>query len=480
MRSRLTNNIVLKAKAPAAGRREIPDGGTGLYLVVHASARRTWVFRYRAGGRTAKYTLGRVRVLEAGETEPTGAPAAGDPITLGQAREQAAALQRRVSRGEDPAAEKRGATTDAPKTFGEAFELFVILHARTKTRATTAAETERLVARWVMPKWKRRPLAEIRRKDIVPLLDEVVAKGAPVSANGVLAAIRKFFNWCVERGYLEQSPCTTVKKPTNVVARDRVLTDEELAWVWRGAERQGYPYGSLIQTLILTGQRRGEVTNMLWSELDLAARVWRLPSHRVKNGRTHDVPLSDAVIAILKELPRFDGEPDYVFATGARRFGTSGQDDEGPRQLASFSGFSKSRDELNQIVLDLRREAAAAAGGDAEDVKAFADWRVHDLRRTVATGMARLGVAQPVVEKVLNHQSGSFAGIVGVYQRYEYAKEKREALDGWAKHVSAQLGAARDVAAGLVDFRGKSPLVSRPGTLLPSTGSASRVGCLYV
>jgi integrase len=210
--------------------------------------------------------------------------------------------------------------------------------------------------------------------------------------------VRKFFNWCVENDLITNSPVAGVKAPNPETSRDRVLTDAELKAVWRVVEKDGYPLGSILQLLILTGQRRGEVTGMMWSELDLDAATWSLPRERVKNDRRHEVPLSRQAVAILKQVPRI-----------------------GDKHVFTLNGTAPYKNFL------AKRRFDAAVG--------IAPWTVRDLRRTAASGMARLGVNLVVIEKILNHVSGSLAGIVGVYQRHEFAEEKRAALQQWADHV---------------------------------------------
>jgi integrase len=200
------------------------------------------------------------------------------------------------------------------------------------------------------------------------------------------------------------------------VSRDRVLSDDELRLVWKAAEGMGWPFGPMVQLLVLTGQRRSEVAGMEWQEVDLEKATWVIPSHRTKNAEAHLVPLSPPAVAILASLPRVG---DYVFTTTGR---------------TPVSGFSR---------------AKAALDGRAE----IAPWRLHDVRRTVASGMARLGVNLPVIEKVLNHTSGSFAGIVGVYQRHSFADEKRRALEVWGRFVEELVS---DEPAGNVVALGRS------------------------
>jgi integrase len=183
----------------------------------------------------------------------------------------------------------------------------------------------------------------------------------------------------------------------------RVLSDSELASVWRAAQGMAYPFGHAVQLLILTGARRDEVGSMRWIEVDLATRVWTLPAPRAKNNVEHVVPLSDAALLILERAPRIGKRDDFVFTTTGE---------------TAISGWSKAKETLD-----------AASG--------VADWRLHDLRRTVATGLAGIAVALPVVEKILNHVSGSFGGVAGVYQRHAFTDEKRDALNKWAARVEA-------------------------------------------
>ena len=208
-----------------------------------------------------------------------------------------------------------------------------------------------------------------------------------------------------------------VKAPAGEESRDRVLEPDELAALWRACDSLGWPFGPLVQLLIVTGQRIGEVGTMRWEHLDLDRSEWRLPAAAVKTKRAHVVPLSPLALEIIASLPRLgDG---YVFP--ARKAGSHNP----------VSGFSKTKRKLDAL-------------------SGVASWRYHDLRRTLATGMQRLGVRLEVTEAVLNHVSGSRAGIVGVYQRHEYGPEKRAALDAWAREVERIIGRgeAKVVALG--------------------------------
>jgi integrase len=228
----------------------------------------------------------------------------------------------------------------------------------------------------------------------------MVVSGAPGRANHALAAIKKLMNWAVDRGMIEINMIAGVKPPTKIIPRERILSDPEISRFMEAAQVEGYPFGTICLILLLTAQRRGEVTGMKWSEMDFEHLVWVIPGTRAKNGMLHEVPLSTPVVEILRALPRFEGS-DYVFTTT----GTT-----------VVSGLGNAKYRLEKAVGSF-------------------DWWVHDLRRTAASGMARLGVAPHVVEKVLNHKSGLISGVAAVYNRYGYQSEKRQALEAWANWV---------------------------------------------
>jgi integrase len=357
----------------------------GLYLVVQPSGSKSWAVRYRYGGQSRKATLGSFPALD-----------------LKAARALGAKALRTVAEGRDPGREKAQSRSTKGDRIENVVTLFIERHCKRSNRPRTTAETERLLRQHVLGRWRGRLVHDITRRNVLDVLDRVVDAGAPIAANRTLSAMRKFFNWCVQRDIVAVSPCAGVKPPTEERSRDRVLSNAELKTIWTAADQVEGPFGPLIKLLILTGQRRDEVAKMQWSELDLKARLWTLPPERVKNNQPHEVPLSDAVIAILEFLPRLSGSP-FVLTT-------SGE--------APASNYSKNKRRLDMLL---------SAN--------MPSWRLHDLRRTTASGMARLGISLPVIEKVLNHSSGSFAGIVGVYQRHSFAEEKRKALEAWANYV---------------------------------------------
>jgi len=424
----LTARAVEGIKPDPDKRLEIPDGGVrGLYLVVQPSGARSWAVRYRHAGKPAKLTLGPALAERTGgslDHVPIGAA-----MTLVEARTEARAALAAVSEGRDPAGERRAARTaatapedatrDHVRTLGTAF---IDRYARPRNRSWR--ETERQLKVDVYPRWGDRRVQDITRRDVVDLLDGIVDRGSPVAANRVLATLRKFFGWLVARDVLPASPVTGVKAPSAEVSRDRVLSDDELALFWRASASIGYPFGPLFRLLAVTGQRREEVAAMARAELDLSetAPIWTIPAARSKNGEAHVVPLSPLAAAIIMDLPVLRGKAGLLFTSTGE---------------TPVSGFSKAKDRLDAGIVAMQRKAAVERGGDPDAIDPLRRWTLHDLRRTMASGMARLGINLPVIEKVLNHTSGSFGGIVGVYQRHTFADEKRAALNAWANFVEA-------------------------------------------
>jgi integrase len=390
MAKSLTAKSVENAKPFASARREIPDGGCrGLYLIVQATGRKSWAVRYRFQGQPKKLTL-------------------DGGLTLAAARKQAAVALHELAQGRDPAALKFEARETAEKAAAERAAdtveqwaaHFIERHAKKKTRENTWRQTVHVFDDIVLPAWRGRVIHDIKRRDIIELI-ESVAEDRPIMANRVHAHLSKFFNWLCERDVIAASPCAGVKRPSAETARDRILSDAELKALWLACGDIGDPAGACIKILLLTGQRRSEVAGMRRGEIN--GDVWTLAPERTKNKQRHDVPLAAQAVSIIEGMPRIAGG-DHVFTTSG---------------WAPLSHFDRIKDEL-----DARMQQRTP-------------WVVHDLRRTVASGMAKLGVRLPVIEKCLNHASGSFRGIVGVYQRHDFAAEKRDALQRWADHIDA-------------------------------------------
>jgi integrase len=398
----------IKALKPQATPFEIKDDAiTGAYVEKRPSGAVSYVLRYRFADKTRKLTLGKFDVDEDGLAKARAKArearnALGQGIDPAAAKRDAKAARAAASRQAEASAESAPVAPDQVETVAAEF---IERYAKAKTRDWK--ETQRLLEKNVVTHWRGRRLSEISKADINAVLDFMIDRGAAVGANRVFAQLRKMSNWAVSRGLIERSPCEGIDKPSSETKRDRVLKDCELALVWQGCETIGFPFGPMTQLLILTGQRRGEVAGMSYSELDMEGALWTLPAERVKNDRQHKVPLSPQALALLRGVPRIV-ESDFVFSTT----GTTAP-----------SGFSNAKDCLDRALLKL-------------DPRALDSWTMHDLRRSVASGMAGLGVQLHVIERVLNHVSGSFGGIVEVYQRHEFSPEMRAALDAWAAHVA--------------------------------------------
>ena len=386
----LTAKAVEQAKPHPTKRLEIPDQLlTGFYLVIQPSGAKSWAIRYRYAGRTRKLTLGPF---------PT--------LGLNEARDAGREALRAVVKGQDAAAQKRAArhrATEGRDVFKNVVDQFIERHAM---RNRSWPEVRRMFEHDVLPFWGERQLGDITRRDVLDLLDRLTDRGVGTMTNRVYSVIRKLFNWAMARDMLAVSPCAGVRPPVPEVSRDRVLTDEELRRFWYATGTLGYPFGPLFRLLAFTGQRLGEVAKGTWTELD--RDVWIIPKERAKNNIAHEVPLSAPALDIIDSLPRIAGG-GYLFTTTGKM---------------PVSGFSRAKANLDRLMRE----------GEGPSIP---EWRLHDLRRTVASGMARLGINLPVIEKVLNHTSGSFAGIVRVYQRHGFTAEKRAAMDAWGSFLSA-------------------------------------------
>ncbi len=397
----------VEAIKPGTVRKEIADGGLpGLYLVVQPSGSMSWAIRYRFGGRPRKMTVGNYPLFG-----------------LAKARELAGAALRSVAEGKDPGAVKlseASARSNPSNLVVAQLDQFLTRYVKQRNRESTARETERFVNLYLRRRWQHKLLADVTRREIIDLLDEI-AESHPISANRVHAILRRFFNWCIERDVIAVSPVANVTAPGEIVSRDRTLSRDEIRLAWLASEKIGWPFGPMVKLLLLTGQRRDEVASAQWSEFDLDADMpaWTIPKDRAKNGKAHVVPLAPAVVEILDSLPKVKGEVDFVLTTTGK---------------TGISGFSRSKALLDAKMFEIAKEEAEARG-DKDFEPQIAPWRLHDLRRTCASGMAELSQPVHVVEAVLNHKSGSIKGVAAVYNRYEYAEEKRRALVAWSRHV---------------------------------------------
>lgn len=365
---------------------------TGLAVKVTPKGKKTFMVQYRPGGRgspTRKIFIG-----------PFG------EVTLHKARTEAKRIFGLRAEGRDPALERQQAKQRAiSNKFADIAADFLAKYA---SQNRTVDETARILKREILPKWGKRSIHEIGMRDVNDLLDVVVARGSHVMANRTLANLRRLFSWCVSRGIITASPCEGISAPHREKARDRVLSDDELIAIFNAAKQMGGAFGAIIQMLILTAQRRNEVSEMTWNELDLNNDIWTIPGSRTKNEKPHFVHLSEQATAVLSS----------VLNIGAFTFTSNGK--------TPFSGFSKAKKRLDELT-------------------SVTDWRLHDIRRTVTSGMAQLGIAPHVADKILNHQSGTISGVAAVYQRHEFLEERKTALEAWGRYVQSLMdGTDRD------------------------------------
>jgi integrase len=415
---KLTALAVENAKVPSHGRAEYWDLTLpGLGLRVTYGGAKSWTVLYRIRGRLRRATLGRYPAL-----------------SLAAARDKARELFKVVEKGTDPGEVKAEERRRDADRFEMVVAEFIERHAKPNNRGWKRQEDD--LRREFVPHWKNRAIADIRRRDILDRLDQIADRTSPRRANRYLALLKKFFAWCVERGHLDASPAAAIKPPGKEVSRDRVLSRDELRLVWKCCETDGWPFGDLFRLLILTAQRLGEVATMRWRDVDLEKGIWTVPAEIAKNGVANEVPLAAAATAILKALPSA-GRDGYLFPA----LNGSGN---------PVSGFSRAKSRLDKMIAD----EIAETGDGAEP----APWRLHDLRRTAASGMAELRIAPHVIERVLNHVSGSRAGVAGVYNRFGYLPEKRHALKTWAEHVERLVSAQPSAKVVALDrARGRRP-----------------------
>jgi integrase len=358
----------------------------GLALRIRAGGSRKYVFFYRLGGRQLKYTIGDATAW-----------------TLDEARAEARRLRVKVDRGENPGAEKTERTEANRLILSSVVDDYLAVKARVM-RPRSLEETRRHLQKHWAP-LHGLPISGVTRAMVASRLSALGDDKGPVTADHARSNLSAMFAWAIGQGLCDANPVVGTNKQNEGKPRDRVLSDAELVAIWKAAPDSDY--GRILKLLMLTGQRRQEIGGLRWSEIDTAAKLIALPGDRTKNGRAHDVPLSDLALDMLAKQHRRIGR-GLVFGEG-----------EG-----GFNGWAKSK------------RAFDAATGLNES------WTLHDLRRTAATRMADLGVQPHIIEAVLNHVSGHKAGVAGIYNRSTYAAEKRAALDLLASHLKVELAKA--------------------------------------
>jgi integrase len=381
MRRKLTDIVVNQTKPHPDRVKEVWDQSLpGFGLRIMPSGVRTYFVMYRVNGKQKRKSLGRVGV-----------------VGLGDARDAAREVMRQVEKGVDPDV---ATARDGP--FRATVERY-LADVAPSVKPKTLSGYRRLLEMGPIAAWGDRSVGAITRADVRLMLDEV-KKGAPIGVNRTKTATETFFNWCLKRDIVDASPVAGIDKVVKERSRTRVLSEDEVKWLWQAATEAGAPFGDLVKFLLVTGVRRDEAGLMTWGEVNLKKRTWTIPGDRTKNGEPHEVALSDLAVALL-------GDPGdgYVFSMSGGK--------------TAFNGYSKSTDRL--------RESVSRRSG-----KKPAHWTLHDLRRTVATFLAKRGVEERVIKAVLNHTPGRSSGVTAIYNRHRYDEEARAALLEWSAYLS--------------------------------------------
>lgn len=371
---RLTEKAV---KAARAGRELFDETVPGFGLRVTPKGTKTWMLRYRFGGKQKRVSLG---------TYPA--------YSLADARNLAREARTKLERGDGFLRSRR-----SEPTVNEALDLFIERYAKPRNR--TWHDTASRFDRYIRPPLGGMRLSSVRQADLQGVLDQITDAGKPIAANRLHANLSKFFRWSLSQQLTEFNPAQNIAKPAKERSRDRVLNDAEIKKIWQACDTMGWPFGLLIQILLITGARRNEAASMRWTQIE--GSKWTIPSELTKSGRLHEIPFPRLGLHVLSTCQKTD---DLLFSTTG---------------ITPFSGFTKAKSRL-------------------DDMSGTSEWRIHDLRRTVASGMARLEVAPHVVERILNHSTGSLGGVVGIYNRHGYLKEKRDALQTWGEHLEKLVG----------------------------------------
>lgn len=381
------SDLAIRALKPRAARAyEVPVlGNRGLVVTIHPTGEKAWTYRGRIDGKLYREKLGMYPAM-----------------TLVAATLKFTELRDQRSKGVDLAARRQRSAQKArhSPTVKALCGDFIERHAKPNKR--TWMQDQRMLNRDVLPAWGRLRAEGITRADVVSLLDQITDRGSPMQAGKVLALVRKVWNFGIDRGALAINPAARVPRPTKARTRDRVLTDAELKDAWLKLPKSGVrpQVAAAMKLQLLTGQRIGEALQAEWSEIDLKERIWLIPASKSKNRREHLLPLTDQAAAIIEAQPRMSR---FVFPAGR--------------------GDSA-----------IRTEVAAHELADALPNTGIAKFTTHDIRRTVETRLASIGIPKETRDRVLNHTDRSVGGVH--YNRYDYLPEKRAALELWAQRLT--------------------------------------------
>ncbi len=419
MKAKLTDVFIQKQKVADGQRIEIFDQQVPGFGIRIGGRERAFFFVRRVRGRKVRMSLG---VYPA--------------VSLSKARSLALDILHRIKAGEDPTEELKRRKTkvdDAEELrYSAVVDRFITQYCRGKKkplRERTVVEYERHLTGPLVLSWKGKPIDQVSDRDVITVIDRLEGEGHFASARLFKAYTRRFFGWCVEKRLIDKNPAERAplaSRPSDFV-RERVLSVPEIRLVLAAADRLDAPYRAFIYVLALCGQRRHETSVMKWQDLDLTGDrpIWRIPGEVTKNHRAHDVPLAPAVVDTLRHVPRIitsHVQSDGTCVEDASEYVFSG-DGKTP-----ISGFSKIKVKLDKL-LEIDRVAKRPG------TSSLAHWTWHDLRRSIATGMADLGIAPHVIEAVLNHVSGSKAGVAGIYNLGRYDEDRRRALSAWCSIV---------------------------------------------
>ncbi len=367
----------------------------GFGVRLREGCRPIWIYQYRVGARQRRYQLGPVAKL--------GADAA---------RKHAKKLEARVTLGEDPQAEKIEKAAATSHSFKGVVDLYLAARRKAvelgKLRPNTFTEVDRYLRKHWSP-LHRLDVDAVDRRRVAVLLNKISAESGSTAAARARSALQSMYVWGMREGIVRgENPVIGTNTPETAKPRDRVLDDGEIADVWAACRDDDY--GRILKLLLLTGQRRQEIGGLRWSEIDLEHAVIKLPPERTKNGKPHVIPLSPLALQIIGSVPRRGVDRDHLFGYGG----------------IGFNGWHVAGKALDERVQARRKKAG---------LPAMKEWRVHDLRRTCASGMGDIGIPPHVVEAALNHASGAKRGVAGVYNRSTYEKEVKTALSLWADHI---------------------------------------------
>ena len=371
--NRPLTELAIKKAAKATARYDMFDASVrGLGVRIAPSGTKSWFIMRRFNGKMLRTTFGRY-----------------PEVGLADARLRAPEVLLKMSNGN---------TSQGNDTFDTIVAEWI---KRDQSKNKSVEQVKTAIKRHVSPVFSGRKLDEIKKQDIIKLIDQITDGGSPVAANRILAFLKRFFNWCVERDILEVSPALSIKANTGEISRDRVLDVGELLSLWTVEDKLNYPWGAILKLLMLTGARLKEVSEVTWDEISLEEQIWSIPSSRTKNSRPHQIHLSTQAKQILTSLPSVKDQ-SFLFSTNGVR---------------PVSGFSKAKKRIDQL-----------SGVD--------NWRFHDLRRSFATYTTeKLEIPPVVIDKVLNHVSGAVKGVAAIYQRGEYLEQRREALQAWGDYL---------------------------------------------